>query len=123
PRRTRHGRAVPRVGPQASRSEAGPVVRRARTRARSRRRGRAVTQPPDQAARDRIVADIGTNLFVEAGAGAGKTSKLVDRILELVRHGVAIEAIAAITFTEKAAADLRRRLRESLLDPDNEHDC
>ena len=60
-----------------------------------------MTQPPDQAARHRIVADTGTNLFVEAGAGAGKSSKLVDRILELVRHGVAIEAIAAITFTEK----------------------
>lgn len=70
--------------------------------------------PPDVADRDRIRDDLDTNLFVEAGAGAGKTSSLVGRILGLVRRGVEIGEIAAITFTEKAAADLRRRLRAEL---------
>ena len=69
------------------------------------------TAPPDQAARDRITSDLDTNLFVEAGAGAGKTSSLVGRIVALVESGVAIDAIAAITFTEKAAAELRHRVR------------
>jgi ATP-dependent helicase/nuclease subunit A len=70
--------------------------------------------PPDAADRDRIRTDLATNLFVEAGAGAGKTTSLVGRILALVRTGIEIDAIAAITFTEKAAADLRHRLRVEL---------
>ena len=73
-----------------------------------------MTPPPDQRDRDRIRDELDRNLFVEAGAGAGKTSSLVGRIVELVRSDVAIGAIAAITFTEKAAADLRHRLRGEL---------
>src|SRR5687767_12988929 len=70
--------------------------------------------PPDQPARDRIVSGLDANLFVEAGAGAGKTSSLVGRIRALVASGVDITAIAAITFTEKAAAELRVRVRSDL---------
>ncbi|HYN31744.1 MAG TPA: UvrD-helicase domain-containing protein [Ilumatobacteraceae bacterium] len=73
--------------------------------------------PPDEASRVRIRTDLDTTLFVEAGAGAGKTSSLVARIVNLVRAGVPITAVAAITFTEKAAAELRSRTRASL-----EHD-
>jgi ATP-dependent helicase/nuclease subunit A len=51
-------------------------------------------------------------LFVEAGAGSGKTSALVDRVCSLVlSDGVPLSAIAAVTFTEKAGAELRDRLR------------
>jgi len=72
-------------------------------------------EPPlDQPARDRIASALETNLFVEAGAGAGKTSSLVGRIVGLVSSGVEIGSIAAITFTEKAAAELRHRLRIDL---------
>ncbi len=70
---------------------------------------------PDQAARDRIATDLAATLFVEAGAGAGKTSSLVGRIVALVRSGVDIGSVAAITFTEKAAAELRHRLRTELI--------
>ena len=70
--------------------------------------------PPDEAARVRIRTDTDHTLFVEAGAGAGKTSALVGRILTLVDAGVDIGAIAAITFTEKAAAELRHRVRVEL---------
>ncbi len=52
--------------------------------------------------------------LVEAGAGTGKTSVLIDRLLALVRSGVAITGIVAITFTEKAAGELRVRLRSRL---------
>ena len=72
--------------------------------------------PPDQAARTRIATDLTANLFVEAGAGAGKTSSLVGRIVALVDSGVEIASIAAITFTEKAAAELRHRLRTALIE-------
>ncbi len=70
--------------------------------------------PPDEVDRRRIRGDLGRTLFVEAGAGAGKTSSLVGRVVNLVESGVPITAIAAITFTEKAAAELRTRLRSDL---------
>lgn len=66
----------------------------------------------DQRARDRIIGDTGSTLFVDAGAGSGKTRALVERVTTLVlTDGVPIAAIAAVTFTEKAAAELRDRLR------------
>ncbi|MBW3578570.1 MAG: UvrD-helicase domain-containing protein [Actinobacteria bacterium] len=65
----------------------------------------------DQAARDRIAGDLDATLFVEAGAGSGKTRSLVRRVVELVAAGVEMREIAAITFTEKAAAELRDRIR------------
>ncbi len=84
----------------------------------------AAPAPPDEAERQRIRTDLDATLFVEAGAGAGKTSSLVARIVNLVRSGVPITAIAAITFTEKAAAELRSRTRHGLeSDPGPETDA
>ena len=68
----------------------------------------------DQAVRERIAHDLDTTLFVSAGAGSGKTTQLVDRVVALVAAGSAIESIAAITFTEKAADELRHRVRVAL---------
>ena len=76
----------------------------------------APRQPSDQSERDRIESDLDSTLFVDAGAGSGKTKALVDRVVALVLSGVAMENIAAITFTEKAAAELRSRIRTSLED-------
>jgi ATP-dependent helicase/nuclease subunit A len=70
---------------------------------------------PDRVARDRIATDLETTLFVEAGAGSGKTTALVTRIVALVSTGAAeLADIAAITFTDKAAAELRDRVRRAL---------
>ncbi|MEO1057539.1 MAG: UvrD-helicase domain-containing protein, partial [Actinomycetota bacterium] len=71
-------------------------------------------EPPDAAARRRVADDLGTTLFVDAGAGSGKTQALVRRVVNLVESGVPITAIAAITFTERAAAELRSRIRAAL---------
>lgn len=66
----------------------------------------------DQGERDRIRDDTAATLFVDAGAGSGKTSALVERVTTLVmRDGVALARIAAVTFTEMAGAELRDRLR------------
>ncbi|ACQ79827.1 UvrD/REP helicase [Beutenbergia cavernae DSM 12333] len=66
----------------------------------------------DDAARSRIATDTSSSLFVEAGAGSGKTRSLVERVGTLVMDdGVPLAQIAAITFTEKAGAELRDRLR------------
>lgn len=71
-------------------------------------------QTPDAAARQAIESDLDKTLFVQAGAGTGKTTALVSRILALIASGVAIKHIAAITFTEKAAAELQARIRQKL---------
>ncbi len=75
----------------------------------------------DAAARERIITGTGDTLFVEAGAGSGKTHSLVHRICHLVLHdGIELDAIAAITFTEKAAAELRERIRVELAQHDTD---
>jgi ATP-dependent exoDNAse (exonuclease V) beta subunit len=71
--------------------------------------------PPDQDQRDIVRQALGATLFVEAGAGSGKSTALVGRVLELVTTDTAqLQHIAAITFTEKAAAELRDRIRQEL---------
>ncbi|MGB9113036.1 MAG: UvrD-helicase domain-containing protein, partial [Acidimicrobiales bacterium] len=69
----------------------------------------------DDAARAAITDRLDETLFVEAGAGTGKTTALVGRVLELVRtERTTLGRIAAITFTEAAAADLRSRIHLKL---------
>ena len=66
----------------------------------------------DDDTRRRILEDLGSTLFVDAGAGSGKTKSLVDRVRQIVLvDAVPLRSIAAVTFTEKAAAELRDRLR------------
>ncbi|TMI88475.1 MAG: hypothetical protein E6H00_12435 [Bacillati bacterium ANGP1] len=69
----------------------------------------------DEAARARIRTELDRNFVVEAGAGTGKTQLLVDRVESLVASGRArLAAVVAITFTEKAAAELRVKIRERI---------
>jgi ATP-dependent helicase/nuclease subunit A len=71
--------------------------------------------PPDAAARQRIVFELDRNLLVEAGAGSGKTHELAARMAAGVAGGVyEIERLAAVTFTRKAAAELRGRFHAAL---------
>jgi len=61
--------------------------------------------------RERAATDFSTNLIVLAGAGTGKTSLLIERMLVAIGSGIAtLPQIAAITFTEMAAGELHARL-------------
>ncbi len=69
----------------------------------------------DEGARRKIVEELDRTFFVEAGAGSGKTKSLVDRMIALLRAGkCSVGQLAAVTFTRKAAAELRGRFQIEL---------
>jgi len=75
----------------------------------------AVPQVDDSAARERIRKSLGESLVVEASAGTGKTTELIARIVAVLASGATkIKNIAAVTFTNKAAGELKLRLRQEL---------
>jgi ATP-dependent helicase/nuclease subunit A len=67
---------------------------------------------PEQAA---AISARGHDVLVEAGAGSGKTGVMVDRYCRLVcDEGISPDAVLAFTFTDKAAAELRQRIRAEI---------
>lgn len=65
---------------------------------------------PDLAARTEALTHIDRSMLVEAGAGSGKTSIMAGRVAYLFAQGVSPKNVAAITFTEFAASELRIRI-------------
>jgi ATP-dependent exoDNAse (exonuclease V) beta subunit len=69
----------------------------------------------DGDARERAARDIGRSCCMEAGAGTGKTTLLVDRYVSIITGGAAgCREVVAITFTEKAALEMKERIRRRL---------
>src|SRR4051812_30975121 len=69
----------------------------------------------DREAREAIANALDDTLVVEAAAGTGKTTELVKRIVRILATGRAeVRGVVAVTFTEKAAGELKLRLREAL---------
>ncbi|MCL7748755.1 UvrD-helicase domain-containing protein [Halalkalibacter alkaliphilus] len=69
----------------------------------------------DQLERDKISKELTTNFLVEAGAGSGKTHSLVERMVNLITSNTfKIQQIVAITFTRKAADELKERFQTGL---------
>ena len=82
--------------------------------------------PVDQDQRTAAVFERDRNVVIQAGAGTGKTSTLVRRLVQLVApeeygqpnsdvESLSMRRIAAITFTRRAAGELSLRIREELL--------
>lgn len=64
--------------------------------------------------RQNIVEKLSDNVFVEAGAGAGKTTLIVKRIINQLKAGIEPGAIVVITFTNAAAEELRSRITQQV---------
>ena len=73
----------------------------------------------DSLSRKRIVSETNANFFVEAGAGSGKTTMLVNRMVAMVEAGTPIEKICAITFTKAAAGEFYSRFQKLLVERSN----
>ena len=78
----------------------------------------------DSNSREKIVKEVSQNFFVEAGAGSGKTTMLVNRMVAMVEASIPIEKICAITFTKAAANEFYERFQKTLSEranPDYEY--
>lgn len=75
-----------------------------------------MTAMTEEEKRAHIVTATNENMFVEAGAGAGKTTLIVNRIVNCIIGGTRPREIAAITYTNKAAEELRTRIQTRLID-------
>ena len=74
-----------------------------------------MTPPVDERDRALIHSALDDTLVVEAAAGTGKTTALVDRMVRVLATGRAdMSGLVAVTFTEKAAGELKLRLRQEL---------
>src|SRR5215470_4078814 len=72
---------------------------------------------PDEVDRQRAIKTFDRNLVVTAGAGTGKTTLLVDRLTHLLLRNpnpLRITELIALTFTNKAANEMKQRLRDQL---------
>ena len=77
--------------------------------------GQAARPLADEAARRRIREALDESQLVEAAAGTGKTTVLVERLVAILEQGLGtVDGLAAVTFTRKAAGELKLRLREEL---------
>jgi ATP-dependent helicase/nuclease subunit A len=71
--------------------------------------------PPDQHQRDLIVRELDRTMLVEAAAGTGKTTSMIARMVALLAAGKCdVDSLAAVTFTRKAAAEIRGRFQIEL---------
>ncbi len=73
----------------------------------------ATVERPSTPEQDAAIGAPGV-VFVSAGAGTGKTTVLVERFVRAVDAGIDVGSILVITYTDRAAAELRGRIRKRL---------
>ena len=57
----------------------------------------------------------GTNIIVSAGAGSGKTAVLTQRVIRKITDGVDVDRLLVLTFTNEAAAEMKKRIRDAII--------
>ena len=72
--------------------------------------------------RNEISDDVTKSIFIDAGAGAGKTTSIVGRVLSQIKAGVDPKRIVIITFTNKATEELQGRINKRILDASKDKD-
>jgi ATP-dependent exoDNAse (exonuclease V) beta subunit len=80
-----------------------------------------MTTPIDQPQRTRFINELERNFSVVASAGSGKTRAITDRIVAMARHERALEwlpALVVVTYTNRAAAEMQQRARQSIIGAD-----
>lgn len=70
----------------------------------------------------RAIDESGTNILVSASAGSGKTRVLVERVIQKILTGTAIDDLLVVTFTDAAAKEMRQRIQVALQKAINEAD-
>ena len=114
--RARCARAGSARARRAARRTAAPT--RGSAAPASRRRWRGVSAPRFTAEQRAAIEDRAGSALLAANAGSGKTAVMVERFVEAVLlDGVPVGSILALTFTEKAAGELRERVRRRLTRP------
>ena len=73
-----------------------------------------------------FIKTLDKNILVSASAGSGKTSTMVEKILQIVKNGVDIDNMLIITYTVASANEMKQRLRFAIVgairESDNEND-
>ena len=80
-----------------------------------------MSEPIDQPQRTRFITELERNFSVVASAGSGKTRAITDRIVAMARHARALEwlpALVVVTYTNRAAAEMQQRARQSIIEAD-----
>ena len=75
---------------------------------------------PNWTAEQKLAIDkTNTNIIVSAGAGSGKTAVLTERVFRKLKNGTKINELLILTFTKKAAFEMKNRIREAILEDDS----
>ncbi|AQP54434.1 helicase-exonuclease AddAB subunit AddA [Vagococcus penaei] len=68
----------------------------------------------------RSVYDGGNNLLISASAGSGKTTVLVERVIQKIKQGVGIDELLIVTYTEAAAKEMKARIQVAIQESVNQ---
>ena len=75
---------------------------------------------PDWTTEQKLAIDkSNTNIIVSAGAGSGKTAVLTERVFRKLKNGTKINELLILTFTKKAAFEMKNRIREAILEDES----
>ena len=73
----------------------------------------------DRESRKKILKDLNSNFFVDAGAGSGKTAVLTERVITKLKKGINVNELLVLTFTNEASNEMKQRIRNAIEKEEN----